>query len=703
MYQTSADYKTAMRSASRPYDTVYGTITLTTGDVIDIDGSDMPTNSISISKQCIDGGELMFGGVFLSTLKLSIIPDADHTSRYLFFGATIDLTYKVQIGMEGNTPVYEEVPLGIFVVADADKPSDRLNLTAYDKMTLLDKELGSLVISGTPWEILTEVENQTGYPLGFNEAYVNTFLNPSYPITCSSDQGLKTFRDVVKVVCQQLACFALDDRTGQLTLKTFSMQPDLSLDSSAWYSIVPADYMCNYVALSITSLKGTFIKTDPNPNLVGNMMIVEDAPAWDYGIESVLQTKLDNIYDMLTDIDYTPCDIEMPSDPSFDCGDRLYCALRDGSNIATIITSLEWKFHQGMTITSEGINPYLEGGSALATESQRILSQAVERSKLQFVNFTNSSAKVIGDSQTVEIGSCNFTPTTNANALFVGTILVDADVADIPITINAYNGSTPAVVTDLQGNTLTLTSSVGGECSVTVFYTLKAGNETETKVPTDADPYLAIEELTDGRHIITLSYPFSALTEFVNFTFKIWITVSGGTITVPAHTLQATIFGQEITNLEGFSGHLVVEDTMPLVDIGSLPVSVIRELTDFVVNIGGTHDTTIPNQIFLTAINEWIHPQPSENLVMPTIGGIGTDDPITDESGNAITDESGNDIIAEDKIVSNAITPIDYTESVSLQLVADESLLLRCGDDYYAGEDMSAGLFNTLYDGGSNE
>ena len=680
MYQTSADYKTAMRSASRPYDTVYGTITLKDGTEVDIDGSVMPTNSISISKQCIDGGELMFGGVFLSTLKLSILTDL---SRYAFYGATIDLTYKVQTGTEtvgtSEVPVYEEVPLGVFVVADADRPSDRLNLTAYDKMTLLDKELGSLIISGTPWEVLTEVENQTGYELGFDEAFVNTFLNPSYPITCSEAQGLKTFRDVVKVVCQQLACFALDDRTGKLMLKKFSMQSDLSLDSSAWYSIVPADYMCNYVALSITSLKGTFIKTDPDITKVGNMMIVEDAPAWDYGIESVLQEKLDNIYDMLEDIDYTPCDIDMPGDPSFDCGDRLYCALRDSSNISTLITSLEWKFHSGMTVTSEGINPYLEGGSALATESQRILSQAVERSKLQFVNFTNSAEKVVGDGEEVEIGSCNFTPTTNANALFVGTILVDADVANVPITIQAYNGTSPAVVTDLQGHELTLMSSVGGECTVTVYYTLKAGNETETKVPTDADPYLAIEELTDGRHIITLSYPFSALTEFVNFTFKIWITVSGGSVTVPAHTLQATIFGQEITNIEAFNGHIVVNDEMSLIDIHALQISLMSDLVTCTLN---------------NATKNY----PSDNFTIPDIGGEPIDDVIIDSDGNAITDSDDNAIIAEEPVISNAVALPTITEQVSLYLIIDESLVMRCGDEFYAGEDMATGLYNTLYE-----
>jgi hypothetical protein len=63
--------------------------------------------------------------------------------RYDFFNAIIDLTYYIQIGTQNNLPVYEEVPLGIFKVADADRPHDTVNLTAYDNMTMLDIDIGS--------------------------------------------------------------------------------------------------------------------------------------------------------------------------------------------------------------------------------------------------------------------------------------------------------------------------------------------------------------------------------------------------------------------------------------------------------------------------------------------------------------------------------------------------------------------------------
>ena len=156
MYRTEhwGKYQDAIRSNDRPYDTVYGTITFTDGTTMNVDSSNMPSNSVSVSKECIESGELMFGGVFLGTLKLSLITDK---SRYAFYGAKVDLTYKIKVDTDtsGETPVdiYDEVPFGTYTVSSADRPTDRVNITAYDNLKLLDKEIGDVYITGTPWEV----------------------------------------------------------------------------------------------------------------------------------------------------------------------------------------------------------------------------------------------------------------------------------------------------------------------------------------------------------------------------------------------------------------------------------------------------------------------------------------------------------------------------------------------------------------------
>lgn len=591
MYRTEhwSKYQDAIRSNDRPYDTVYGTITFTDGTTMNVNSSNMPSNSISVSKECIESGELMFGGVFLGTLKLSLITDK---SRYAFYGAKVDLTYKIKVDTDtsGETPVdiYDEVPFGTHTVSSADRPTDRVNITAYDNLKLLDKEIGDVYITGTPWEVLSYVSSMTGIVLGFTQNDLTSFPNYNYPMQASKEQNIQTYRGVVKIVCQLMGCFAYADRDGHLCVKKFSTQPDTTLSFSDWYSCVPADYQCNYIAISVTGMKGTYTRATSDITAIGNIMVIEDAPAWDFGADDDLQARTDNLYAYLSTIIYTPADISMPSDPTFDCGDMVHLITRKGSPVNMLITSYEWKFHQGMTLTSEGINPFLEGNTALATESQRILSQAIEKSRLQFVSFTNTKAVEVGDNQTAKIGEVTFSPTTDTSALFVATVLVDVAVDDeeeteeVEVPVKAYTAQgVETVVTDLQGNPLSLTGLANntyirdGKCDVSIYYTLN-----DIKIPSNETPYVAVERLESGRHVITLSYPLIGLTAYQTANFEIFITSSGGTVSVPVQTLQATILGQEITPLNGFTGKISAEDEITINPIGILGlVSMIEDVT----------------------------------------------------------------------------------------------------------------------------
>ena len=659
MYNTSADYKTAIRSNDRPYDAVEGVIEFATDneDLI-VNGSNMPTNAITISKQCIDGDELMFGGVFASTLKLSIITDLD---RYAFFGATITLNYKIQIGTENDEPVYETIPLGVFTVADAQRPNKIVQLTAYDKMTLLDSGIGGNLLSGTIWEVFQRIELDTTYDLAFTEADINALPNHEYPVSVSADQGINTYRDVVKVLCQLLGCFALDDRTGKLALKRFSTTPNLILGNSTtgvypWYTLVPADYVSNYIGLSVTGMSGTYQAMSSDPTEQGLIMNIEDAPAWDMGSTESLQERTSELFTYLHSIVYTPCELDMPSDASFDCGDMLTLNLRDGTSINTIITSYEWKFHQGMSITSEGANPYLVEALVDPT-SQRILNQAVAKSRLQFVHFTNPKIVNVGSTTPVLVASAEFTPTTETDALFVATILVNATVADITVTsteevevpVKAYDGTTETTITDIHGNPVSLkgiatntnTYKRDGKCDVSIFYKLNG-----ITLPNDTYPYIAIDEIENGEHIITVSYPLTALTPWQRFEFDVYMTVSGGSVQLPANTLKATIFGQEIDVVNRFGGVIKIDEEILLTNLVGLGA----------VTMGDTLTISTTNAIINTVSDNILLYNISSLTGINLYEGTGELSPhvyleggarINTESGDYLSTEDGDNLITE--------------------------------------------------------
>lgn len=604
------EYRAAIDAAGRPYNTVTGTITFSDNTTLDITDEILSENPISTSRQCVDNDQLMFGGVFTDVLKLNLITDVD---RYKFFDAKIELFYEIEITIQEGTdePTYqmEQVPIGVFYVADADRPNDdEVNLTAYDSMTLLDKELDGVQISGTPWLAFQQISLATGYPLAFEESDLSDFVNTEYQISGSEDNGMKTYRDVVKEICQLIGCFAHDDRTGQLAVKKFSTTADITLDTSNWYEMVPADYKSSFIGISLKSLKGTYNKVTQDPTAIGTIMTIDDAPAWDYGTDEAQETKLDNLYSLLRAgdpetavIEYTPATIDMPSDATFECGDMLALIPMNGDPndsstwIYTIITSIEWALHEGMKIESVGVNPYLTSSQLTEDEGGRILNQAVAKSKMQFVTFTNAAEIEIGDEEYALIGTGRFTPTNNTTALFVGTILVDVAVEDetetdteeVEVPVTPYYNDQETTITDINGNPVTLKGTSNntytyyrdGVCTLGVYYTISQNSNPEYRVPNDEEPYLAVEAAHNGEHIITVTYAITNLAPNIRYEFNIYLSVNGGTVTVPIRTMQATLVGQEIDELARFNGEIRVEDEEPTgrFTLGDIDVTTLYE------------------------------------------------------------------------------------------------------------------------------
>ena len=650
------EYREAIDAIGRPYNTVTGTIYFSDGTELEISDEILSEDPVSISRQCVDGDRVMFGGVFTDVLKLNLITDVD---RYKFFGAKIVLTYEIEIAItEGTSVSYEmeSVPLGIFYVADAERPSDEINLTAYDSMTLLDKELGTLQISGNAWAVLNQVSQDCDYPLAFTEQDLANFPNYDHSVTCSSDNGIKTYRDVVKTVCQMLGCFALDDREGNLKLKAFSITPDITLGDNEtydypWYTYVPADYECAYIGISVTSTEGTFTKITETASAVGTILVMEDAPAWDYGLQATSEEKLANLYDLLYDdvneqpiLSYTPGSVDMPADATFECGDMVaFNTQYSDEPYHFIITSIEWKFHNGMDLESVGINPYIEGSTPETEESNRILNHAVASNKLQFINITNNTEIEITSSETEKIATVIFTPTTVTSALFVATILVNiSNVADISeqtetetitVPVVPYYNDTETTVTDINGNPVTFSGTTtksytykrSGKCEASLYYVLDG-----VKVPNDEDPYIAVDSLENGKHIITVSYLFR-ISQPKRYVLDIYMNANGGTITIGPSGLQAALMGQEIDEVDKWDGNLIINDESPLnlLNLGNIAVANLYQ-DEFVVNVDPESDYEwLPNQIYIQEAIQIPDPEGPDYPIVEHLANLFSVDSIT--------------------------------------------------------------------------
>ena len=93
MRSVSNEYLEAIRARTR-VDKLTGTIQLKGGTSVPLSDQNIPQGGVRIMRECVTGEELEFGSVTLAQLDLSLRTDQD---RYAFYGATIYLTYSVQL------------------------------------------------------------------------------------------------------------------------------------------------------------------------------------------------------------------------------------------------------------------------------------------------------------------------------------------------------------------------------------------------------------------------------------------------------------------------------------------------------------------------------------------------------------------------------------------------------------------------------
>lgn len=559
MYFISDTYNEAIRATTRR-DNIKGVIRFKDGTYQDITTSDIDEGSVCITHQCINGDELMFGAAIVGQLDISI---RTNKSRYGFYGAVIELTYQVFTGV-----LWEDVPLGKYTVAEAEKTNTCVSIVAYDNMQLLDKSLGATVLRGTLFEILEQICDETGVEKGFTEQDIRDLPNGSAILQIDEKSGCNTYRDAIKVVCQLTGTFAKVDRTGNLQLGRFQSEVSSTLTKNDRYKLTVADYTCMYNSLSATGLKGTFVAVADEESL-GLQMDIQDAPAWDYGTEEDLQNRTQILLDYLQTIIYTPSKITLPSNPTYDCGDRVLLQTDDG-DVETLITSYEWKYHNQMNMTSSGINPNLVGRSSYEKrETNRLLEQKTAENKLAVYDFTNPTDILVSDVTHKQLGFCSFASESDTNGFFMASLKLTANVEDIveeeeeqltvPIKILDSAG-TETVINDAEGNPLTFTATSKcvhrsikeGKVKVTLTYLLNS-------IELD---YHVVEQFTNGEHTISLFMPIPEISGNRLHDWKILIAVENGTVLVPEYGLKAVILGQGLG-----TGKAPWDGTLDLTDI----------------------------------------------------------------------------------------------------------------------------------------
>ena len=592
MYNVSNDYIDRVHALTRT-DTIYGTLTFPNGDSVPITESNIGQGSVSISRACVDGDELNFGSAIMAELSISI---RSEQNRYNFYGSKISLTYAVKLTKDS----WAEVPLGIFTVAEATRVGKLVKLIAYDNLQAFDVPFGDTVVAGSAYSVLSELCDLCGVTLGMDVRDFETIPNGLEVIQIDSSNGCKTLRDAVKIVCQMICGFAVADRDGTIKVRHFGKVPVETLTENDRYSTMVEDFNCSYVAVQVTGLSGTYSARTKEIR-DGLTLYLDDAPAWDYGLENVLQNRVDTIMAYIEDLEYTPCEISMPGNPAYDCGDRIVVSV-DGELIETIIMEIDWQFRNKMKLTSKGTNLFNLGSSET---SNRMLSRESATNKLEFYHYTNPDELSITGKNDGDICNLHIATVSSTSVIFLASIVLDVETTE-KNTLN-IDTNTALVLEDDSVIDITGTTTTPKECEVKVTYLLNNIDE----------EYYPTFKLVDGTNTITLVYNIDGLSSQSTYNWVVNLTPLNGIVKIKEWGAKFTLFGQGL--VEGsaaWDGRITVEDAFDVVqvlhNIGVVPFNTEAE--------GGTQvvENQNPTDIFAPV------------LIRKRVGIVGFDSELVD-------------------------------------------------------------------------
>lgn len=352
MYPISNAFLTAVKANTRKYYWT-GRITTKGGAVYEFDQDDMVKGCGYITSQCCGSTEIELGTVYAAEMGISLFSDID---RYTLEDAIVTLSYHLQMA-DGS---YEEVPMGIFEVSEANRKAKCLEIKAYDYMVRFEKAFNGFEAIGNAFDIMNLCASACKVELAQTRADIEAMSNGMENLSIYTDNDIETFRDVLFYVGQVLGGFFVINRLGQLELKKYGNQPVLTVERRHRFTSSFSDFITRYTAVSSTNLRtqiAEYYALDPDDGLTMNLGV---NPLLQFGLDETREQLARNILADLSVVNYVPFDSDMIGNPALDVGDIL--SFSGGQAVAmkyACITSNGIKIGGRQTIKCVGKNPKL--------------------------------------------------------------------------------------------------------------------------------------------------------------------------------------------------------------------------------------------------------------------------------------------------------------------------------------------------------
>lgn len=316
------------------------------------------------------GQEFTIGSAFSDYIEAEIWADPGGSLQITAGDA---LTYYRQDDAGNRTKV------GVFY---AEKPTrtkrNSYKVTAYDTMSKLDADFSGWLRANqaqfpkTIWQLVQLACQRAGVTL----ASSSLPINGSYSVQAFYADDL-TCRQIISWAAEAAGCYAHMNADGKLQFLTYTdkrstvkLTPDGASNSTAYYadSLSYEDYTVKAIEkVQIRQSDSDVGVIYPDSTTATNTYAVQGNLLLTTGTEANLKSVVQNLYNVLKNVTYTPCKVSVPSSSGLACGQIVHVKDARGREFDTYLMSA--------TISS-GKASFESVGSASRESSSAVNSQS---------------------------------------------------------------------------------------------------------------------------------------------------------------------------------------------------------------------------------------------------------------------------------------------------------------------------------------
>lgn len=512
MYQVSEEY---LKQTKRKVQTFRLTGTV---NKIAFTNHDILSGSFTITNQCSEQNDVKIGSVYIGELKCTFKPElqvSDWTNAQII----------VSEGLLLDGTAWEDVPLGVYTVSEANDTELGVDITAYDNMARFNRSCTVDITIGTPYELLTLACTTCEVELGLTQAEVDALPNGTESLSLYTENDIETWQDFVFWVAQATGTIATMDREGKLVLRSYTQNVvDTLTNHNRFTGSKFSKFETRYSGLSCVNMSDdttSYYGSDPDNYLTYNL---GSNPFLQYGVDSYKEQIRRAVLTALLQIDYVPFETSCLCGAMYDLGDIIRCTDGIAPGKLGSVMMYDYTFNGGYKITGFGSDPALASAKSKTDKNLEGLRSNVSTNEILFFNYENAKTIQIGDCESESIIDIRFTSSKKTGVLFSAEILLETTAtAEEVIGMIEY---------ELNGVSL-----IG---------------------------YYPTETWKSGKHILSLMYMLSIEENSINR----WIArlnITGGSIDIAQGAVRAVIYGQGLVGATEWDGILDLEDTLQAV------------------------------------------------------------------------------------------------------------------------------------------